>query len=126
MKKERRAQNASYLMLDDQIRDTYIQIIKKEKWIPTQAEVAKRCNISEKTVTRHLDQISLTNLVHPYRVLGNEVLTALFKEAAGGNIAAVKLYFMLMFDWSERETMVHEGDVKTTIVVKYEEAGKGE
>ena len=120
-KRKKRAQNASYKILDEQIRNAYKAIIQSEKRIPSQAEVGKRCNIAERTVKRHLEKITLSDFVQPYKILGNEVLAGLFKEAVGGNVAAVKLYFMLMFEWSERETMVHEGEVRTTIVVKYED-----
>ena len=119
--KERRAQNASYKILDERIKAAYTDIIRAEKRIPTQAEVAKRCDIAERTVLRHLEQVNITDLVKPYRILGDTVLSALFKEAVSGNTQAMRLYFMLIFDWSERETMVHEGEVRTTIVVKYED-----
>ena len=119
--KKRRAQNTAYKILDEQIKDAYKSIIKAEKRIPTQAEVAKSCGIAERTVTRHLDQINLTNLVHPYRILGDEVLNGLFKEAVGGNVQAMKLYFMLIFDWAEKQEMEHKGEVKTVIEVRYEE-----
>lgn len=120
-KTERRAQNASYKMLDELIRAAYIRIIKAEKRIPSKAEVAKECNVAERTIERHLEQITLTNLVQPYKVLGNEVLKGLFKEAVKGNVPAMRLYFMLMFDWNEKQEIEHKGEVTTTIVVKYED-----
>lgn len=119
-KTERRAQNASYKMLDELIRAAYIRIIKAEKRIPSKAEVGKECNVAERTIRRHLEQITLTNLVQPYKVLGGEVLNGLFKEAIGGNVQAMKLYFMLIYDWSEKETMEHSGEVKTVIEVVYQ------
>ena len=120
-KTERRAQNASYKMLDEQIRAAYIRIIKAEKRIPSKAEVSKECNVAERTIQRHLEQISLTNLVQPYRILGNEVLSGLFKEAVGGNVSAMKLYFMLIYDWSEKQEIEHKGEIKTVIEVRYED-----
>lgn len=119
--KERRAQNSSYKMLDEQIRAAYIRVIKAQKRIPSKAEVAKECNVAERTIQRHLEQISLTNLVQPYKVLGNEVLSGLFKEAVGGNVQAMKLYFMLIFEWAEKQEMEHKGEVKTVIEVRYAE-----
>ena len=123
MKKERRAQNASYKILDVQIKEAYESIIKAEKRIPTQAEVAKVCGIAERTVTRHLEKINLTDLVQPYRILGNKVLSGLFTAAVGGNIQAMKLYFMLIYDWAEKQEMEHSGEVKTVIEVQYETEG---
>ncbi|MCK4527900.1 hypothetical protein KAW18_11060 [candidate division WOR-3 bacterium] len=121
MSQTRRAQNTSYKILDERIKEAYKSIIKAEKRIPTQAEVAKRCDIAERTVIRHLEQINLTELVQPYRVLGNEVLSGLFKEAVGGNVSAMKLYFMLIYDWSEKQEVEHKGEIKTVIEVRYEE-----
>ena len=120
--KERRAQNASYKMLDELIRAAYIRIIKAERRIPSKAEVGKECNVAERTIRRHLEQITLTNLVQPYKVLGDEVLNGLFKEAVSGNVSAMKLYFMLMFDWNEKQEIEHKGEVTTVIEVRYEDA----
>lgn len=119
--KERRAQNTSYKLLDERIKAAYKEIIKAEKRMPTQAEVAKKCDIAERTVIRHLEQINLTNLVQPYKILGNEVLSGLFKEAVGGNVQAMRLYFLLVHDWTEKQEIEHKGEVKTVIEVRYEE-----
>lgn len=119
--KERRAQNASYKILDERIKAAYTDIIKAEKRIPSQAEVAKRCDIAERTVLRHLEQVNITDLVKPYRILGDKVLSGLFTEAVKGNVQAMKLYFMLIYDWSEKQEIEHKGEIKTVIEVRYEE-----
>lgn len=127
-KKERkkRVQNASYKILDEHIRNAYKAIIQSEKRIPSQAEVAKRCNIAERTVKRHLEKITLSDFVQPYRILGGTVLSALFEEAVSGNIQAMRLYFLLIFDWSERQEVKYEGEVRTIIEVRYEGEDKRE
>jgi len=119
--KRKRAVNTSYKLVDERIKEAYKAIIKAEKRIPSRLEVAKRSGISERTVSRHLEQISLTKLVQPYKVLGNEVLSGLFKEAVGGNVSAMKLYFMLIFEWAEKQEIEHKGEIKTVIEVRYEE-----
>ena len=118
--KERRAQNASYKILDERIKAAYTDIIKAEKRIPSQAEVAERCDIAERTVLRHLEQVNITDLVKPYRILGDKVLSGLFTEAVKGNVQAMKLYFMLIYDWSEKQEIEHKGEIKTVIEVRYE------
>ena len=118
--KQRRAQNASYKILDERIKAAYTDIIKAEKRIPSQAEVAKRCGIAERTVLRHLEQVNITDLVKPYRILGDKVLSGLFTEAVKGNVQAMKLYFMLIYDWSEKQEIEHKGEIKTVIEVRYE------
>lgn len=124
-KKERkkRVQNASYKILDEQIRNAYKAIIHSEKRIPSQAEVGKRCNIAERTVKRHLEKITLSDFVQPYRILGDAVLSGLFKEAVKGNVAAVKLYFLLIFDWNERIEIQNTGESKVIIEVQYAKEG---
>ena len=119
--KKRRAQNASYKILDERIKAAYTDIIKAEKRIPSQAEVAKKCDIAERTVLRHLEQVNITDLVKPYRILGDKVLSGLFTEAVKGNVQAMKLYFMLIYDWSEKQEIEHKGEIKTVIEVRYEE-----
>lgn len=122
--KERRAQNTSYKLMDERIKAAYEEIIKAEKRIPTQAEVAKKCGIAERTVHRHLQRINLTDLVQPYRILGNKVLSGLFTAAVGGNVQAMKLYFLLIYDWVEKVEVKNTGESKVVIEVKYEDDGK--
>jgi len=112
---------ADYILMDERIKKAYKDIIKLEKRIPTQQEVAKKCDISAKTVERHLKRVNLRDLVQPFRVFGNEVLIGLFKKAAAGDVQAIKLYFMLIYDWSEKQEMEHKGEIKTIIEVRYEE-----
>jgi len=110
-----------YILTDEQIKKAYKDIIKTEKRIPTQQEVADRCKICRDTVIKHLNKINLQDLMQPFKVFGNEVLIGLFKKAAAGDVQAIKLYFMLIYDWSEKQEVEHKGEIKTVIEVRYEE-----
>jgi len=101
-----------YILIDEQIKKAYKDIIKAEKRIPTQQEVADRCKISRDTVIKHFKRINIQDLIQPFKMFGNEVLIGLFKKAAAGDVQAIKLYFMLIYDWSEKQEVEHTGGVK--------------
>ena len=107
-----------YVLMNEQIKKAYKDIIKAEKRIPTQQEVAKKCDISAKTVERHLKKINLRDLIQPFRVFGNEVLIGLFKKAAEGDVQAIKLYFMLIYDWSEKTEQKIDTELKIIVETK--------
>ena len=109
---------ADYILMDERIKKAYKDIIKAQKRIPTQQEVAKKCDISAKTVERHLKRINLRDLIQPFRVFGNEVLIGLFKKAAEGDVQAIKLYFMLIYDWSEKTEQKIDTELKIIVESK--------
>lgn len=101
-----------YALTNERIKNAYKDIIKTEKRMPSQQEVADKCGIHRDTVAKHLTKINLNDLVQPYRLFGNEVLTGLMKKASEGDTQAAKLFFMLIYDWSEKQQVEHKGDLK--------------
>lgn len=105
-----------YQQTEEMIKNAYKDIIKDEKRMPSQGEVAKMVGVSRVTVNKHLNSIDLSKLVQPFRLFGNEVLTGLMKKASEGDTQAAKLFFMLIYDWSEKQKIEHEGEVKINYV----------
>ena len=113
-----------YQQTEEMIKKAYMDTIKTEKRMPSQGEVAKIVGVTRKTVNYHLNSIDLSKLVQPYRLFGNEVLTGLMKKASAGDTQAAKLFFMLIYDWSEKQEIEHKGEIKTVIEVRYEDEVK--
>jgi len=88
--------------------------------MPSQAEVAMLCDVTRETVNRHLRHIDLHDLAEPFKLFGNEVLSGLLKKAVTGDERAARLFLALVFDWSEKQRVEHEGEVKTILEVRYE------
>ena len=101
-----------YIATDEKIKNMYLSIIKEEKRLPSQTEVADRCHLARQTVNEHLNKIDLTELTRPFKVFGSHVLMGLGKKAMGGDAQAAKLYFALIFEWSEKTEHKVEGGIK--------------
>lgn len=115
----------SYHQTDELIKDTYLELIKTRKKMPTQEEVAQKCNLTRKTVNLHLNRANLTALRKPYKVFGNNVLLSLYSKAIKGDVQAIKLFLSLIFDYNEKIEHDVEGEIKTVIEVRYAN-GEGE
>jgi DNA-binding transcriptional regulator YhcF (GntR family) len=103
---------SDWILTNERIKKAYKDIIETEKRMPTQQEVADKCDISVKTIERHLKKINLQDLVQPFRLFGNEVLAGLMKKASKGDAQAAKLFFMLIYDWSEKTEQKLTGDIR--------------
>lgn len=111
-----------YAQVDRAIKNAYVTIIQKEKRMPSQGEIAQICKINEKTVRRHLDNITLAEIGQPFKIFGEDVLLGLRDKAIKGDAQAAKLLFMILFDWSEKQQIEHKGDLK----IIFEDARDGE
>lgn len=110
-----------YIATDNRIKEAYRSILETEKRMPSQSEIAKIVRVSRETVNKHLNGIDLSKIVQPFKIFGNEVLFGLSKKASEGDVQAAKLFFMLIYDWSEKQKIEHEGELKTILEVRYEE-----
>lgn len=107
---------SDYIQTDELIKDTYLEFIKTKKKIPTQEEVAEKCNITRKTVNLHLKRINLKALYTPYKVFGDKVLLSLYIKAMKGDVPAIKLFLALVFDYNEKHEI--EGELKVKAEIK--------
>ena len=106
-----------FLLLNQRIKDAYREYIKEHKQIPTQTQVADICGVTQVTVSKHFTKIDLSEIVRPFKIFGDDILMGLRAKAMKGDAAAAKLYFMLVYDWNEKQEIEHKGELK----VKYEE-----
>ena len=105
-----------FLLLNQRIKDAYRDYIKEHKQIPTQTQVAEICDVSQITVSRHFTKIDLSEIVKPFKIFGDDILMGLRVKAMKGDAAAAKLYFMLVYDWSEKQEI--KGELKLKAEVK--------
>jgi len=112
-----------YALTDQRIKDTYKDIIKREKRVPSQAEVAALCDVTRETVNRHLRHIDLHDLVEPFKLFGNEVLSGLLKKAVTGDERAARLFLALVFDWREKHEVEGKIDSDVNFRIEFVDAG---
>ena len=112
-----------FALLNEKIKNAYVDYIKVHKRIPTQTQIAKICGVTQITISRHFTKIDLSELVQPFKIFGDDVLMGLRYKASKGDAQAAKLFFMLVYDWNEKHEV--KGEVKTIIEVQYEDLEKG-
>lgn len=105
-----------YRQTDEAIKNAYMDILKIQRRMPSQSEIAKIVGVTRETVNHHLNSIDLSKLAQPFKIFGNEVLMGLSKKASEGDVQAAKLFFMLIYDWNEKTEQKIEGELK----VKFE------
>ena len=106
--------NKAYYKNHAAIKATYMKILKDQHRMPTQKEVSEILGLTTATLSTHLRSVNLGELVEPFKLLGSDVLVGLQERAEGGDAAAARLFFMLVFDWSEK----HEVKAKVDATVK--------
>lgn len=111
-----------FLILNQRIKEAYREYIKEHKQIPSQTQVAKICDVTQATISKHFTKIDLNELVQPFKIFGDDILMGLRQKASKGDAQAAKLFFMLVYDWNEKHEII--GDVKTTLTVRYEDEEK--
>lgn len=114
-----------FLLLNQRIKDAYRDYIKKHKQIPTQTQVAEICGVTQLTISRHFTKIDLSEIVKPFKIFGDDILMGLRYKASKGDAQAAKLFFMLVYDWNEKQELKGELKVKAELkVVNIEETIK--
>ena len=94
------------------IREAFLNLYQEKKHSPTQAEIAKRCNLSRKCVNEHLRELKIEDVTPAMKAKTLEVLDGLFKKAKKGNASEVKLWMQLVHGWKESTTnMTFEGKI---------------
>lgn len=105
--------NEAYRANDALIRAEYTRALRETHFMPTQAEVAKACGVTEKTVNTHLHAVNLNEIIPPFKVFGTDILRGLAEKAEAGDAAAARLFFFLVFDKVERKEI--KAEVKATV-----------
>jgi DNA-binding transcriptional regulator YhcF (GntR family) len=83
------------------ISNAAMELLEKEKRVPSNAELARITGLDEHTVSKHIDELTLEKIAKPYRVYAGKVMTGLTAQSAKGDPAAVKLWNQLVMAWKE-------------------------
>ena len=114
--------NKLYYENRERIKGEYARILKSGR-MPSMVEVADNCRITRRTVSRHLNDIDLSDLTSPFRLFGEDVLNSLRESALEGNSQAAKIFYQIVFSWSEKHEIKADvkanikADVKTTVTL---------
>jgi DNA-binding Lrp family transcriptional regulator len=114
----KRGHNKKFYQNHELIKAEYLRILKTERRMPSQIEVAKNIGLTQTTISMHLNDLDLSELIDPFKFYGDSVLISLMEKAEGGSEPAAKLFFNIIYDWAERKEL--KADVNANVEVKAE------
>lgn len=82
------------------IQDAYFGFLSEHKRMPTLGELEQLTGLGDRAIRNHLEEFDKEALLDRTRIFSERVLTALAAKAASGNVAAIKLYWEIVNNWS--------------------------
>ena len=75
--------------------NAFYELLSQKQKVPSYAAIAKQCKLSEKTVERHLQELTFDDFVAQFRPANEKVLTNLFEQASTtkDNHHMIRLWF---------------------------------
>lgn len=99
------AKRRDWQVMREKITQAFIELYREKQQSPTNAELAKRVGVSERTVVRHLKEINFSDFFSEQRAnfapLAGNVMMAIYNSAIKGSTSAQKLMLQIVFEWAE-------------------------
>ena len=108
---ERSGNNKTWEQNHQLIQDVYLQLLKKHQKIPTIQKIADESKLSYRTTQKHLKELKLSDITPKAKIRAENVLMGITKKAELGDPSAAKLYFQLIFGWTEKQLVEHSFDM---------------
>lgn len=94
-----------YVLNHVKITEAFNNYINEHNRFPSNVELGELTGYSEKTIRKHLADRGLQDYLEPAKLLAGNVLLGLVKRAVDtGSPSATKLYFQLVFGWSDKHS----------------------
>ncbi len=84
------------------IQESFMALMAKHKRCPTYQEIADDTNLDHETVYRHMKSIDLTSAREKMLLFTDRVILSTTNQAMAGDVAAQRLYYQVVNDWSEK------------------------
>lgn len=92
-------------LLQQRISDAFIRLYRENQRQPTNIELAKDIDVSERTIVRHLKTIDFSSYFEEQRIafapMMSNVMIAIYNSAIKGKVPAQKLMLQIVFNWAE-------------------------
>lgn len=85
-----------------EIGKAFFEIVDQKKRRPTGRELATATGLTEETISRHLRESTLAEVALPYKSMADNVLLKMTQEALKGSYQDRKLYWQIIWKWTER------------------------
>lgn len=100
-----------------EILEAYWKMLDKTGKPPTITALAKETGFTRSTIAKHIKTMDLTDGIENHKIQKDAILKGLAKRAIeAGDASAAKLYFQLVYDWSEKQKIDNNitADIKIT------------
>lgn len=105
--------------MQQKIADAFIRLYRENLRQPTNAELAKELNVSERTVARHLKTIDFGDYFaeqrHIFAPMMSNVMMSIYNSAIKGSPKAQKLMLQIVFGWAEPKTFEQPEPLQTDV-----------
>ena len=99
------------------IQNAFVDLYKKLGKPPTNPQIAEECQLSVPTVQKHFKDLKLDNITPQLKARATRVLHGIANKGEKGDASCAKLFFQLVFGWSEKTGIDLTGDIKTETAV---------
>ena len=73
------------------IRQAFMEILRTKKRAPTYAELARKTGYAYDTIKRHVKQLNFRASTDKFKILTEDVLTAVARSAIKGSVSSVRI-----------------------------------
>lgn len=92
-------------MMQQKVTRAFVDLYRQNQQQPTNAELAEKVGVSERTIIRHLKKIDFSSYFQEQRgtfaTMMPNVMMAIYNSAIKGKVPAQKLMLQIVFDWAE-------------------------
>jgi len=116
---QKRGHNKLFYQNSALIKAEYLRILKAERRMPSQLEVAKNLKLTQTTVSMHLNSVDFSELTEVYKLFTTDILNALMDKAKDGDVPAIKFFLFLTAGVTEefKITSEHKENVKIDVTI---------
>lgn len=99
------ARRRDWQAMQHKVARAFIDLYRQNQQQPTNADLAEKIGVSERTVIRHLKTIDLSSYFQDQRSqfapMMPNVMMAIYNSAVKGKVPAQKLMLQIVFGWAE-------------------------
>ena len=103
------------------IEKAFFEYVSAHKQRPSYRELAELTGLDKGTIENHMKELSLPQLLEPFKVMSDKVMMGLVNGAIKGNPVNAKLYYELVHDWEEGTKVHVDQTVKQTMKIAGQE-----
>lgn len=99
---EKSKENYTWASNHEIITNAFLTLVEKNKRRPTYLQLAKETLLNVGTIKKHIDKLEFRPTKHPFRMLTDNVLLAIYHAAMAGKPQSQKLWLQVLENFQEK------------------------